>query len=131
MTANPPSPEPEVLSFKRAINVGIDRFRMGERSNDPLARDWAEAVLVSDWLAELVSEALTDCLHPEFGTEWREPDGSIWQAIEAARADARRQAGEDVARAIESNIAEKESTMWQTERPGLTVAARIAREVTR
>lgn len=38
---------------------------------------------------QLASELPTDMLHPEFGTEWREPDGVIWKAIqsEKARAD--------------------------------------------
>lgn len=32
-------------------------------------------------IADIVSEALTDALHPEFGTEWREPDGVIYKAV--------------------------------------------------
>lgn len=31
----------------------------------------------------LTAEAIVDALHPEFGTEWREPDGVIWQAVHA------------------------------------------------
>jgi hypothetical protein len=33
-------------------------------------------------------DALTGALHPEFGTEWREPDGVIWKAAQEAKAEA-------------------------------------------
>lgn len=33
---------------------------------------------------EAVQEALTGALHPEFGTEWREPDGVIYKAVQEA-----------------------------------------------
>jgi len=36
---------------------------------------------------EGAEEALTGALHPEFGTEWREPDGVIYKAIEQAKRD--------------------------------------------
>lgn len=59
----------------------------------------AKAVLASDWLAshdaaliEAGKEALADALHPEFGTEWREPDGIIWKAAQQARAEGKAEA---------------------------------------
>ena len=45
-----------------------------------------------NYVAELVSQVLTDALHPEFGTEWREPDGVIYRAVRQARQDALREA---------------------------------------
>lgn len=37
---------------------------------------------------EFKAEILTEALHPEFGTEWREPDGIIWQAVQQAKEEA-------------------------------------------
>lgn len=34
-----------------------------------------------------VSDAITDLLHPEFGTIWREGDGEAWLAAEQAKQD--------------------------------------------
>ncbi len=42
------------------------------------------------------AEALTDALHPEFGTEWQEPDGVIWKAVDQARAEERERVARDV-----------------------------------
>lgn len=38
--------------------------------------------------SEVAGEVMSSALHPEFGTEWREPDGTIWKAIQQATADA-------------------------------------------
>lgn len=40
-------------------------------------------------VAERVREELTNALHPEFGTEWREPDGIIYQAVQQALTERR------------------------------------------
>lgn len=37
---------------------------------------------------EAVREAMTDFLHPEFGTGWQEPDGELHKAHQAGREQA-------------------------------------------
>ena len=59
-----------------------------------------EARTPSD-LAAIVQEEVTGLLHPEFGTEWREPDGVIWQAIQQAKAEALESAAEDYSAAYQ------------------------------
>lgn len=36
-----------------------------------------------------IADAITDALHPEFGTEWQEPDGIIWKALAEREAEVR------------------------------------------
>ena len=48
----------------------------------------ALAVQVRATHGEVAEEVLTSALHPEFGYEWRKPDGRIWQALQQARLDA-------------------------------------------
>lgn len=54
-------------------------------------------------IPEIAQEALIGALHPEFGTEWREPDGVIWKAIHAVeveRDEALAQSERDLADAL-------------------------------
>ena len=53
-----------------------------------------------DYVRDQVNEALVGALHPEFGTEWREPDGVIYKAVQQARADARREVLAEVERRV-------------------------------
>src|SRR5215203_4865646 len=48
----------------------------------------ALAVQVRATYGEVAEEVLTSALHPEFGYEWRKPDGRIWQARLDAFAEA-------------------------------------------
>lgn len=51
--------------------------------------------VASEWLGDIITarvqqaaeESLTGALHPEFGTEWREPNGIIWKAIQQVEAE--------------------------------------------
>lgn len=60
------------------------------------------ARIKADAVAEWAREALTGALHPEFGTERREPDGVIYKAVqEAVQAERER-----IAREFENQLAE-------------------------
>lgn len=51
----------------------------------------ALAARIIDVIEEQVQEALTGALHPEFGTEWRGPDGAIFRAVAEAEFRVRRE----------------------------------------
>lgn len=36
----------------------------------------------------ILEDEIAGLYHPEFGTEWRDPDGSLWQHVQQARAEA-------------------------------------------
>lgn len=59
-------------------------------------RAFAARVAVAAARPIIIAEALTDALHPEFGIEWREPDGVIWNAVDQARAEERERVARDV-----------------------------------
>lgn len=63
------------------------------------------AVILAD-LRPLIQEVITGLLHPEFGTEWRAPDGVIHQAVQQiqAEADALRARVRDYENAITWNV---------------------------
>lgn len=50
----------------------------------------AASLMIREALDEAASEALTNALHPEFGTEWQEPDGRVYQAVREARREGAR-----------------------------------------
>jgi hypothetical protein len=55
---------------------------------------WEDADSLLPLISDIVQDQLTSVLHPEFGTEWREPDGIIYKAVQQAKADALREAAE-------------------------------------
>lgn len=78
--------------------------------------------------SEAVQEELTGALHPEFGTEWREPDGVIYRAVqEAVQAERERIALEIEAHARHVSRLAKEFRVLPDTSDYLADAARIAR----
>lgn len=45
-------------------------------------RAWVDARI-----KERMEEVLTSALHPEFGTEWRKPDGLIYKVVKSAKVE--------------------------------------------
>jgi hypothetical protein len=44
------------------------------------------------WLCQdIIKEILTDLFHPEFGSEWKEPDGACYLAYQSGIEEGRRQ----------------------------------------
>lgn len=82
-------------------------------------------------IREIVSDALTDALHPEFGTEWREPDGIIWKTVQEALAErdtarpnetyAERTAKAEGALRIIEILVQKKAKEHPTDQPSMSV----------
>jgi hypothetical protein len=66
-----------------ALKAYMDVKRQpGEYERDTVLRALEAALpelLVPEVIKHIVDDLIADMYHPEFGTEWREPDGSLWK----------------------------------------------------
>lgn len=68
-----------------ALSWGVDCENCAQLL-DRLYAEWSAGHKAATEEAKAYMQDLyADLLHPEFGTEWREPDGVIYKAVEAAR----------------------------------------------
>lgn len=62
-------------------------------------------VLTEPVIAEIVNDEIANRYHPEFGTEWREPDGSLYKIVMQARREVLNEAADNVRRIRENSRA--------------------------